>query len=359
MLENIRRIVTGHDKKGRSVVLLNEQPAKMREFPGMGLGDAWITEHVPADNSKFEDLAPNYPRLQPPPGGIRAAWFWHGKDDPARKWQRSGDTAIIMDDTKRHPSMHRTNTLDYVVLIKGRMRMLLDKGEIDMNPGDVVVQRGTNHAWTNIHDEPALLFSIMMDATPGVGRGETLDPSPVLVPDSPFKHLKRTITGHNGNGEAVALYHGPAVNGMSSPAAGLGEIWQTMGLPADFTDARDLSRGPVKLEPEPGSIKLRWFWIMAESGDTTKSEAAYAASFQAVGAAHARTNSARHPGMHKTHSVDYIVCLKGNSTLLLDEDEVDLKPGDVVVQRGTNHAWINKGHEPALYLAVLVDAKPL
>jgi len=357
MLENIRRIVTGHNEKGRSVVLLNEKPAKMREFPGMGLGDAWITEGVPADNSKFDDLAPNYPRLQPPPGGIRAAWFWHGKDDPARKWQRSGDPAIIMDDTKRHPSMHRTNTLDYVVLIKGRMRMLLDNSEIDMNPGDVVVQRGTNHAWTNIHDEPALLFSVMMDATPGVAHGEKFDSSPIPAPESPFRYLKRTITGHNEKGEAVALYHGPAANMMASPAAGLAEIWQTMGLPADFKDARDLSRGPVELEPEPGSIKLRWFWVMPESGNP--SEAAYAASFAAVGAAHARTNSARHPGMHKTNSIDYIVCLHGNSTLLLDADEVEVKAGDVVVQRGTSHAWVNKGPEPALYLAVLVDAKSL
>jgi quercetin dioxygenase-like cupin family protein len=359
MLENVRRIVTGHDKSGHSIVLLNERPAKMREFPGMGLGDAWITTSVPADNSKFEDLAPTYPQLQPPKGGARIAWFWHGKDDPNRKWQRTGDPAIIMDDTKRHHAMHRTNTLDYVVLIKGRMRMLLDQGEIDMNPGDVMVQRGTNHAWTNIHDEPALLFSIMMDATPGVAHGEAVDPSPVFVPDSPFQHLKRTITGHNERGEAVALYHGPAVNGMSSAAAGLGEIWQTMGLPADFKDARDLSRGPVKLEPEPGSIKVRWFWIMPEAGgDPAQAQKTSAATFAAIGAAHARTDSARHPGMHKTRSVDYIVCLKGNSTLLLDEDEVDLKPGDVVVQRGTSHSWINKGPEPALYLAVLVDAKP-
>ncbi len=356
MLEDIRRIVTGHDAKGRSVVLINEQPAKMREFPGMGLGDAWITQSVPADNSKFEDIAPAYPRLQPPQGGIRAAWFWQAKDDPGRRSLRSGDPAIIMDDTKRHPAMHRTNTLDYVVLIKGRMRMLLDQSEIDMNPGDVIVQRGTNHAWTNLHDEPALLFSIMMDAAPGVGRGETFDPAPIQVPQTPFKHLKRTITGHNEAGEAVALFHGPAANTMASPAAGLAEIWQTMSLPADFTDAQDRLRGPVKLAPDPGCIKVRWFWVMPESG--AASEEAYAASFAAVGAAHARTDKSRHPGMHRTNSVDYIVCLKGNSTLLLDADEVDLKPGDVVVQRGTNHAWINKGAEPALYLAVLVDAKP-
>jgi quercetin dioxygenase-like cupin family protein len=63
--------------------------------------------------------------------------------------------------------------------------------------------------------------------------------------------------------------------------------------------------------------------------------------------------------MHKTKTVDYIILLEGEITLLLDEDEVDLKPFDVVIQRGTNHAWINKGSSPALLVAVLIDAEPI
>jgi quercetin dioxygenase-like cupin family protein len=60
--------------------------------------------------------------------------------------------------------------------------------------------------------------------------------------------------------------------------------------------------------------------------------------------------------MHKTETIDYIILLKGDITLILDEEEVDLKPFDVVVQRGTNHAWVNNGNEPALLIAVLVDS---
>ena len=59
--------------------------------------------------------------------------------------------------------------------------------------------------------------------------------------------------------------------------------------------------------------------------------------------------------MHQTKTVDYIILLSGEVTLLLDEDGRDLKPFDVVVQRGTNHARINKGKEPALLVAVLID----
>ena len=60
--------------------------------------------------------------------------------------------------------------------------------------------------------------------------------------------------------------------------------------------------------------------------------------------------------MHKTKTIDYIIVLSGHVTLLLDDDERDLRPFDVVVQRGTNHAWINKGTEPALLCAILIDA---
>ena len=76
-----------------------------------------------------------------------------------------------------------------------------------------------------------------------------------------------------------------------------------------------------------------------------------------MGAAHERVNTSRHAAMHITKTVDYIILLSGEVTLLLDEDERDLKPFDVVVQRGTNHAWINKGKEPALLIAVLIDAE--
>jgi quercetin dioxygenase-like cupin family protein len=61
--------------------------------------------------------------------------------------------------------------------------------------------------------------------------------------------------------------------------------------------------------------------------------------------------------MHQTKTIDYIILLEGDVTLLLDEDEVQLKPFNVVVQRGTNHAWVNNGTEPALLIAVLIDSE--
>ncbi|WP_415264966.1 cupin domain-containing protein [Pseudomonas serbica] len=61
--------------------------------------------------------------------------------------------------------------------------------------------------------------------------------------------------------------------------------------------------------------------------------------------------------MHKSATTDYIILLQGAITLVLDDDEVDMKPFDVVIQRGTNHSWVNRGEVDALLMAVLVDAK--
>ena len=84
-----------------------------------------------------------------------------------------------------------------------------------------------------------------------------------------------------------------------------------------------------------------------------------AAFFEALGASHDRVDTSRNVGMHRTRTVDYIIVLSGEVDLLLDNGEVHLKQFDVVIQRGTNHAWVNRGTEKALLAAVLIDAEPM
>jgi mannose-6-phosphate isomerase-like protein (cupin superfamily) len=106
---------------------------------------------------------------------------------------------------------------------------------------------------------------------------------------------------------------------------------------------------------------LRFFQVAPEAEDAALSaeerERRAAAAFAGLGASHAREDTTRSPGMHKTKTVDYIILLSGEVTMLLDEGEVDLKPFDVVIQRGTNHAWVNRGAEPAVLAAILLDAE--
>jgi mannose-6-phosphate isomerase-like protein (cupin superfamily) len=96
-----------------------------------------------------------------------------------------------------------------------------------------------------------------------------------------------------------------------------------------------------------------------KSLSAAEAEKIAAERFAAMGASHCRVDTSLHPSMHTTRTVDYIILLSGQVTLLLDKGEVDLKPFDVVIQRGTNHGWVNRGTEPALLVAVLIDAKPL
>ena len=112
------------------------------------------------------------------------------------------------------------------------------------------------------------------------------------------------------------------------------------------------------LSPPNGGTKFRYFQInpTPEGVPADLIEAATAEAFEKMGAAHHRVDTTRHPAMHKTKTIDYIILLKGDVTLLLDNEEVDLKPFDVVVQRGTNHAWVNNGNESALFIAVLIDS---
>ena len=97
--------------------------------------------------------------------------------------------------------------------------------------------------------------------------------------------------------------------------------------------------------PTPKGVPLEVLNKMAEE------------AFSRIGAAHHRVDVTKHPAMHKTKTIDYIILLKGDVTLILDEEEVKINPFDVVVQRGTNHAWVNNGSEPALLIAVLIDSE--
>ena len=170
--------------------------------------------------------------------------------------------------------------------------------------------------------------------------------------------MRRIITGHNAEGKSVITIDGPPARSLSENEGGLYELWNTDGNEINTLDDIDRADSEVLLAPPVGGTKFRYFQInpTPEGVPADLIEAATAAAFEKMGAAHHRVDTTRHPAMHKTKTIDYIILLKGDVTLLLDEEEVDLKPFDVVVQRGTNHAWVNNGSETALFIAVLIDS---
>ena len=170
--------------------------------------------------------------------------------------------------------------------------------------------------------------------------------------------MRRIVTGHDEKGKSVITIDGPPARSLGEEAGGLYELWNTDGNEINTLDEIDRADGEVLLSPPNGGTKFRYFQINPthEGVPADLIEAATAEAFEKMGAAHHRVDTTRHPAMHKTKTIDYIILLKGDVTLLLDNEEVDLKPFDVVVQRGTNHAWVNNGNEPALFIAVLIDS---
>ena len=171
--------------------------------------------------------------------------------------------------------------------------------------------------------------------------------------------MRRIITGHDENGRSIISIDGPPARSIGEDVGGLFEIWNTDGNDIISSDSSDRADEDIILSPPKGGTKFRYFQInpMPEGVSNEMMQEIAADAFEKIGASHHRIDTSKHPAMHKTETIDYIILLKGDVTLILDEEEVDLKPFDVVVQRGTNHAWKNNGNEPALLIAILVDSE--
>jgi hypothetical protein len=171
--------------------------------------------------------------------------------------------------------------------------------------------------------------------------------------------LRRIVTEDDARGRSSVKIDGPAAKTLAVEEAGLAEIW-TAALGRGLLDGRDrLAAEDVRLEPDDGAVKVRWFTVPPEdeTAPLAAREAQAAFAFAACGASAARVDTSRHPMMHKTETLDAIILVRGAVDLLLDEGEArSLKPGDVVIQRATNHAWVNRGTETALLVAVLINA---
>ncbi len=172
--------------------------------------------------------------------------------------------------------------------------------------------------------------------------------------------IRRVITGHDDNGKSVFIVDGDAtaVKEMDPmPGLALTDIWQTGGAPASNAGNADAADRPVVLEPPANGTIFRVVEFPPDSQWRGRADARDA--FGSIGADHATDDSSDDPMMHKTATVDYLLVLKGEIWAILDDSEVCLKQGDVMVQRGTNHSWSVRTDEPCLLAAVLVSAEPV
>ncbi|MEM5518406.1 cupin domain-containing protein [Henriciella sp. AS95] len=171
--------------------------------------------------------------------------------------------------------------------------------------------------------------------------------------------LRRVVTGEDEAGRSRIMIDGPqAAEFKSGELGGLYEIWtDTLSGPVDAAETEDKGQGTPLLSPPKNGVKIRWFAIEpAPEGISDEDMRAFTrARFEEMGAGDHQPDTSRHPAMHKTDTIDAIILISGRVKLLLDEDEAIIEPGQVVVQRATNHAWVVEGNQPAVFVAVLVD----
>jgi mannose-6-phosphate isomerase-like protein (cupin superfamily) len=178
MKRSLQRVVTGHDAEGKAIVSIQGEAPRIRTMQnvdGLYFHEIWNTGAAPALIDNGCDPTLTYEKLPPPERGslIRVVQIPPERDtamptteEERRKHFRDigGAEAATGRASSPHPLMHRTQTIDYGIVIEGTLTLVLDDSEVELHPGDVVVQRGTNHAWSNRTDAPVLIAFVLLDA---------------------------------------------------------------------------------------------------------------------------------------------------------------------------------------------------
>jgi hypothetical protein len=144
----IRRIVTGHDAHGKAIVV-SDSAAINAKHPDDKVTSTlmWVTDQAPSDLLLEGDAGARMVGTAPSAGGTRFA------------------VLDLLPGNAFH-GQHRTDTVDYVICMAGEIDMALDDGVVSMKAGDIMIQRGTNHAWMNRSNAPARIAFVLIDATP-------------------------------------------------------------------------------------------------------------------------------------------------------------------------------------------------
>ncbi|CAI2768431.1 cupin domain-containing protein [Flavobacterium collinsii] len=149
-----RRIVTGI-QNGKSIIEKDALVTNVSEhFPGLIISDIWSTDCMPVLLNE-EKVIENTAFPHTPENG---SYFRYVQIPP------DASLGIVAHKGEPHPLMHQTDTLDYIVILSGEIYLIVDEGETLLQAGDIVVQRGTNHAWSNRSELPCIQLAVLLDA---------------------------------------------------------------------------------------------------------------------------------------------------------------------------------------------------
>jgi hypothetical protein len=377
----IRRVVTGNDAQGRSTVMWDGPAPNTHEASlgsGRGHTDIWVWHETPLPiNGTTDDGNLSYTFTGPPNGGhfrVVQARAKPADYDPVKDpnviaahasklraggqgvWDRGGNSLY-------ESSMHKTQTLDYGMVIGQGRDLVLDDCRVAMNTGDTVIQVGAWHQWHLPQGVKMAFDMIYADFGPdGKGLAQGND-KPLPAPRLPVgvKPARRivTIDRTEGRGELVGDTAAPDVRlDPARPGFAAHRLWVADGHPAKMV--YETLHLPHTLEPPTRGSVCRVFDYPPDATWKGKvGEAEVKAYFNAMGSPGASTYSpgAPHPYMQKTRTVDFCCVLDGEITLVLDTQEVAIKAGEIAVLRGANHAWSNRSGKSARISVCTHDGK--
>ena len=171
------------------------------------------------------------------------------------------------------------------------------------------------------------------------------------------KDVRRVVTTVDKDGKAVVLLDDVNQHAKVRPHGTVTRLlWVADETPADMRGAADRAAREIGIAPPAGGSVFRIIDIPPTPPEVDALDLDY--QHKIIGDhAPRRGRPPRHPLMHRTRTVDYAIIMAGEIDMLLDEDEIHLKAGDVLIQQGTNHAWVNRGTEPCRIAFVLIDAQ--
>jgi len=367
-LTPIRRVITGNDPRGKSEVVWDGPSPGTHEtnFKGRGHTDIWVWKETPPPLEGAEDAGMWDDEFPGPPGGghLRVVhWLSKTSESPpneqykkpethSRTWDRGGGNNY------NRSFMHKTESVDYGIMLSGERIIELDDCKLVMKAGDIVVQVGAWHLWDSSQMGCMMAFDMIsakfVDGPTGVAQGNDSVISPRSDQRLPpgVKPQRRIVTIDREAGKSSLVGDGPTPDVRTDPARpgfALQRMWVVDGAPAKIVF--ETLHLPHTLEPPAkGSVLyVVTFPPDAEWKDKIGGNEV-AAYFRSMGSPGASTYSSKapHPYMQKTRTLDFCIVLEGEIVLVLDKQEVTIKAGEFVVQRGTNHAWSNRSGKPAV-----------
>jgi mannose-6-phosphate isomerase-like protein (cupin superfamily) len=174
--------------------------------------------------------------------------------------------------------------------------------------------------------------------------------------------VRRIVTGHDQEGRSIVQEDGPPARSVTlggESGTTFHEIWSTHSAPAAIDRASGEPAEPgINLLPPAGGTRIRILDIPPDDGTAAAlPREAVRALFEAIGAGHTLPENPPHPLMHRTETIDYGIVLEGEITLILDDGETTVRAGEIVVQRGTSHAWVNRSSSNARIAFILIDGR--